>query len=165
MAAQQYIPVFNGEQIVVTVAWTANTMSRPALINDQRAISSQLSTNTDYVPNLNDPSQPDQTVRTAKAFDYTITGSGMIDSIDLPNWLGYFANAVPLAANVYLPVGNAGTDAFVYSGSWLLTKFDLTGKPHSKATASMTLEPTGPVTTNFMANALAGGAAGFSVTG
>ena len=110
---------------------TTNSLSRSA------------ETNEVTVPDCADPDAPAWTEREVSTMSWEASGEGILANESVSIWDAWHASG--LAKNVQIDVGSVGAGRR-YTGSALLTGYEMTGERGSKVTVSVTITGDGPLT-------------------
>jgi predicted secreted protein len=135
--SQNYVNPVAGEQILLKPSFDGGTtFNHPALINTSRGITFTLTTTTDEIVDSNNPSNPAQTIRSAKATDTKLDGAGIMDANSVTAYMQWAAHGVAQPVKL---ITNSANNVTV-SGSYFLTSFQIQGTRAQKATVTLTLE-------------------------
>jgi hypothetical protein len=133
-----------GDQILIQVEMVpgSGTYAHPCLINSDRGFARSANVISEVVPDCDDPSAPAWTSTEVDGLAASISGSGMLDLTSLPDFDEWYESGTN--RNVKVKLGTAG--GRTYTGAYKLTQFDQTGTRKTRATASITLNSDGVVT-------------------
>lgn len=140
------VNTLKGNQVLVKVgdgATPTEAFAAPALINTTRSLQLTATTVDTAIPDKDNPDLPNYIEREKDTLSGTITGEGMLDKDDLPDWLAWFASPDSKNCEVYLGTG-VGDQKVV--GKFHLNDFQVSGEQRGKATVSITLSSDGVFT-------------------
>jgi hypothetical protein len=139
------VETFNGSKILVKIGDGADpeVFSHPCLINSSRSIQGSVTTVDSVVPDCADPDAPAWTEREKDAISYTISGEGLMNRADIGPYLTWLKAAAN--KNVQAVIADGLSGAYVLSGAFHLTEFQISGNRKEKATVSITLVSDGVV--------------------
>lgn len=144
MTTDTYVLPIAGETILLMPSFDGgNSFVAPASVNTSRGVTLTVSTTTDEISDVTNPSKPAQTWRAAKSTDSKLDGAGILDKGDVAAYMGWAANGTANPVEMAIPVSNG---IITVSGYYFLTSFQLTGTRASKATCTLTLEQANGVT-------------------
>lgn len=111
--------------------------THPCLINTQRGIQFQSSTNKIIQPDCDNPDDPAWTEAIKDSLGATINGAGTLDTASVEDFDTWFRS--PDAKNVQVWLGTMGH----WDGAFNLTNFEITGDRGGLAEVTLTLESSG----------------------
>lgn len=147
-----YVNPIAGESLLVKVSFdNGSTYAHPCLINTTRGFSRKQNTTTAELANCTNPSSPAQISRAITSIDTTISGEGILDSNTLVAYDQWSSsgNVNPVKFTVNLTGATSNTVTF--TGNYLLTSFDVTGKRGDKTTVSLTMDQASGLVTTTVA--------------
>lgn len=113
--------------------------THPCLINTQRGIQFQSSTNKIIVPDCDNPDDPAWTEAIKDSLGATINGAGTLDTASVASFDAWFRSPDPKNVQVWLAaLGH-------WAGAFNLTNFEITGDRGSLAEVTITLESSGVI--------------------
>ena len=101
-------------------------------------------TNDTNVPDCDDPDAPSWLERDVVSLNRDITGAGVLAEEALEAWDDWATSALPKNCRISLIDGVNGDR--VWSGSYLLTTFEINGNKGEKVQVSVTIQSNGEVT-------------------
>jgi hypothetical protein len=120
-------------------------------INAQRAFTRSSQLNEFNVPDCNDPDLMAVTEREKVSLSSTITGSGILNTPDVPFFNAYYESASPKNVRVAMDQVLGADGGGFWSGAFLLESIEFSGDRGGKTEVTLTLQSTGAIT--FTANA------------
>ncbi len=107
-----------------------------------RGIKFSADSNSIVVPDCNDPDLPAWIERVVRSLSVTINGSGVLAKEALQTWREWFLSGAPLNVRVVLD----GVGWGYFSGSFILSSFEVTGEIGNKVQTTIQADSDGPVT-------------------
>lgn len=109
-----------------------------------KSFNGQAQTSDTNVPDCDDPDAPSWLERDVTSLSRDISGSGVLAEESLEMWDDWFTSANPKNCQVSLTDGNNGTRT--WSGSYILSVFEITGNIGEKVQVNVTLLSNGEIT-------------------
>lgn len=119
------------------------TFSAPCGLTS-KSFNGQAATSDTNVPDCDDPDAPAWLERDVTSLSRDITGSGVLAEESLETWDDWFQSADPKNVQVSLTDGDDGTRT--WSGSYILSGFEITGQFGDKIQVNVTMLSNGEVT-------------------
>lgn len=137
------IATIKGTQLLIKVgdgASPTELFAQPCLINAQRGISFEVSSNKHVVPDCDNPDDPAWQQVVKDVIGATINGAGKLDTTDVLTYHNWATG--PDTKNVQVWLGSTG----YWQGAFHCTKFEVSGDRGSLAECAIGLESNGIVT-------------------
>lgn len=109
-----------------------------------KSFNGQAATNDTNVPDCDDPDAPSWLERDVVSLSRDISGSGVLAEESLEIWDDWFTSALPKNCRISLIDGVNGDR--VWSGSYILSGFEITGNKGEKVQVSVTMVSNGEIT-------------------
>lgn len=141
------VKTINGTQLLVQIGNGASpeVFAADCLINTSRGIKFNVDTKDFVVPDCADPDSPAWKEVVKDGLSATIDGAGMLDTPSVEDWYNWLIDKD--TKNVRVKINVPGADGGLYwQGAFHLTAFDVSGDRTDKATATVTLVSSGPLT-------------------
>lgn len=134
---------FKGNDILVKIEdpVTAGTYVASCMINTDRSFTLQAETQSQFIPDCDDPDAPAWRIVDKTGHSATVTGSGIIHRDDM----ALFDEWVLAEASKECMIEVGGVGGRSYTGQFHCTSLEWTGSGKETATCSITLEQTGPL--------------------
>lgn len=141
------VKVMNGEKLLVQIGDGAGpeVFAHDCLINTDRGIQFSSDITQEITPTCDTPEDPAWKVTEKDGLSATVTGAGKLHTSSVETWFTWFkANATK---NVRIKVDvTAGNGGGYWAGAFHLTAMEIAGTRKGKATVSVTLVSSGPLT-------------------
>lgn len=141
------VKTMNGTLLLVQISDGASpeVFAHDCLINAERGIQFSSDTNEFLVPDCDTPEEPAWKETTKDGLSASITGGGMLHTTSVSTWFTWFKDDATknVRVNVNVSLANGGG---YWAGAFHLTGFEVSGNRNEKATVSVTLISSGPIT-------------------
>jgi hypothetical protein len=137
-----------GTQLLIKVSDGASSpvFSHPCLINTSRGIQLTAEMNEVLVPDCSDPDLMAWLEREKKSLSATISGAGVLNTPDFPDYFDWFTSADPKACRVELNGVSGANGGGYLAGSFHLASLETSGDRGDKVQVTMSLPSTGEIT-------------------
>ena len=142
-----YVDTVNGEGIAILVgdgATPTENFTGSALVNSDRGLTFTADVATADIPNISNLALPAFRRQTPKVISAKIDAGGMISKSAYPMWADWMLSGA--SKNVKVVIDVLSANPITFTGTFVLTNLGSTGALHDPATATITLESSGPVT-------------------
>jgi len=120
------------------------TFTHYCTVNAEREFSLEANVNEDVVPDCDDLEAPGWVSRTVASLSGTITGQGMLNTPDFPEFWAFLVEGVSRNCQVVLDV-EADDGGSIVEGRFLLTTLSMSGNRGEKMQGAITLQSDGPL--------------------
>lgn len=126
---------------------TPEVFSTPCSINAERGITFTAGVNDQDIPDCSNPDAIAWVVREKTNLSASITGSGTLDTEDAEFFFDWLKSEDPKNVKVIVDVP-AARGGVIFTGSFHLTEFSITGNRAEKMQASISLSSDGEITSD-----------------
>lgn len=124
---------------------TPGTYAKPCGLNNHTVTFSKNATEVN-VPDCDDPEAPQWIERDVESLDLAVSGEGILAAEALDTWWAAFDSTTVVKGRIYLGALTDTVNGYYWSGDFHVTSFEVTGQVGQRATVSLALASSGPIT-------------------